>query len=55
MEFLFPRVVRGGVVIIDDYGNWAGSKQALDEYLMKIDQIFLLNRIDKAGRLFVKA
>lgn len=54
LEALFDRVVPGGVVILDDYGEWAGVKQATDEYFAKIGASYLLNRIDRAGRIFVK-
>lgn len=30
---LFPLVVRGGVVILDDYEGFPGAKRAVDEYL----------------------
>lgn len=33
MDHLFPLLSDGGVLIIDDYGNWLGSKDAVDEYL----------------------
>lgn len=33
LEFFFPQVSPGGVVIVDDYGHWAGSRKATDEYL----------------------
>ena len=29
---LFPRLSRGGVLIIDDYGYWKGCRKAVDEY-----------------------
>ncbi len=32
LERLFPRVVSGGVLIIDDYGFWKGARKAVDEY-----------------------
>ena len=32
LEVLWPRLSIGGVLIVDDYGHWAGSKQAVDEY-----------------------
>ena len=32
---LFPRVVKGGVVILDDYEFFPGAKKAVDEYLME--------------------
>ena len=33
MEQLFPRVPRGGIVILDDYEGFPGAKRAIDEYL----------------------
>lgn len=54
MEHLFPRLVRGGVLIIDDYGHWQGARKAVDEYLARHDVCILLNRIDYTGRIAVK-
>lgn len=54
MEHLFPRLVKGGVLIIDDYGHWQGARKAIDEYLEKHDIKILLNRIDYTGRIAVK-
>jgi hypothetical protein len=52
LEVLYPRLVPGGVLIIDDYGHWAGARKAVDEYFEK-DPI-LLNRIDYTARLAVR-
>lgn len=35
MEQLYPRLTTGGVLIVDDYGVWTGSGQAVDEYFAK--------------------
>jgi O-methyltransferase len=35
LEVLYPRLVKGGVLIIDDYGTWYGSKKATDEYFFQ--------------------
>jgi hypothetical protein len=51
---LFPRLSRHGVVIIDDYGHWKGSRQACDEYFAENRISVLLNRIDYTGRMAVK-
>jgi O-methyltransferase len=51
---LWPRLVSGGVCIIDDYGHWAGSRQAVDEYLDEQGLRVLMHRIDYSGRLIVK-
>lgn len=44
---LYPRLVRGGVLIIDDYGWFEGSRRATDEYLASLTYPPLLNRIDE--------
>jgi O-methyltransferase len=54
MEHLFPRLSRGGVLIIDDYGHWQGARKAVDEYIKKNEIRILLNRIDYTGRIAVK-
>ncbi len=54
LENLFPRLVPGGVLIIDDYGHWAGARQAVDEYVAENDVRILLNRLDYTGRIGVK-
>ena len=51
---LFPRLVRGGVVIIDDYGFWRGAKKAVDEYFEENNISILLNRIDTTGVIGIK-
>jgi len=51
---LFPRVSRHGVIIIDDYGHWRGSRQACDEYFTQNRVPILLNRIDYTGRIALK-
>ena len=35
LEHLFPKLVKGGFLIVDDYGAWAGSKKAVDEFFKK--------------------
>lgn len=50
---LYPRLVVSGILIIDDYGHWEGSKRAVDEYFSHGHSIFF-NRIDYTGRLAVK-
>lgn len=50
---LLPRLSNGGVLIIDDYGDWEGAREAVDEYLASIDTPVLLTRIDHTGRMAV--
>lgn len=51
---LFPRLVSGGVLILDDYGYWAGAKKAVDEYFSQTKTQILLNRVDQTGRIAIK-
>jgi hypothetical protein len=51
---LYPRLVPGGILIIDDYGHWEGARKAVDEYIAQHDLRLFLNRIDYTGRLAVK-
>ncbi|MAE66482.1 MAG: macrocin-O-methyltransferase [Phycisphaeraceae bacterium] len=41
LECLFPLVVRGGLVIFDEYGilEWSGESKAVDEYLADTDYV----------------
>jgi hypothetical protein len=54
LEHLYPRLSPGGVLIIDDYGHWAGCRQAVDEYFASRKLHALLNRVDYTGRIAVK-
>jgi O-methyltransferase len=54
LEILFPRLVKGGVIIIDDYGCWQGARKAVDEYFNKNNIAILLNRMDDTGRIGIK-
>jgi hypothetical protein len=54
LKHLFPKLVPGGVLIVDDYGHWQGAKDAVDEYFLESDIHVLLNRIDYTGRIAVR-
>jgi O-methyltransferase len=54
LEQLYPRLAAGGVLIIDDYGYWSGSRKATDEYFASRGEHPLLHRIDYTGRMCVK-
>ena len=51
---LVPRLSPGGVLIIDDYGHWKGSRKATDEYIASTPDFGMLTRIDYTGRLAIK-
>lgn len=54
LEHLYPRLSPGGVLIIDDYGYWLGARKAVDEFLGRLPEKMLLNRLDFSGRIAVK-
>jgi hypothetical protein len=53
LEHLYPRLASGGVLLIDDYGWWQGSREAVDEFLEKTGARLLLLRMDE-GRVAIK-
>lgn len=52
LQVMYPILSQAGVLIIDDYGYWQGSKKAVDEYF--INKKPLLNVVDFAGRSCLK-
>ncbi|MCA9271077.1 MAG: class I SAM-dependent methyltransferase, partial [Planctomycetales bacterium] len=43
---LYPHLINGGVLLIDDYGHWQGARKAVDEYLAAHAPSLLLHRVD---------
>jgi hypothetical protein len=54
LEHLYPRLVRGGVLIVDDYGHWEGARRAVDEFFAEHGPPPLLHRVDYTARVAVK-
>jgi hypothetical protein len=52
-EHLYSRLVPGGILIIDDYGSWQGSKEATDQFLDLTGEPIMLVRVNR-GRVGVK-
>jgi hypothetical protein len=51
---LFTRLSRNGILILDDYGHWAGARKAVDEYFLTHNLKPFLGRIDDTGRIYVR-
>jgi asparagine synthase (glutamine-hydrolysing) len=49
LEKIFPNLVIGGSIIIDDYYDWEGCRKATDEYLRTVAGQFTLD--DSAGSM----
>lgn len=54
MQHLFPRLSPGGVLLLDDYNRWLGSRRAVDEYLAEHGINMFLARIDDHAVVAVK-
>lgn len=54
LEHLYPRLVSGGALILDDYGHLSGARKAVDEYFAAIKRPPLLVRVDYSCRVAVK-
>ena len=52
LEILYNKVSPGGIIIIDDYGHWNGSRQAVDEYFK--GKFVWMHYVDYACRLIIK-
>jgi O-methyltransferase len=53
LEHLVPRMTPGGVLLIDDYGHWDGSRRAVDEWVASCGFPVFLARTDYTGRSVV--
>ena len=51
LEILYPKLISGGVLIIDDYGYWRGARKAVDEYF---NQKKWLHIVDQTCRYLIK-
>lgn len=52
LNYLYPKLENRGVLIVDDYGHWRGSKQAVDEYFY--NKNILIEKIDYTGIKIIK-
>lgn len=55
LDNLFDLVVNGGVIIIDDYGAFAGCQEAVDEFLHAHGITTFLHYVERGIRFFVKS
>lgn len=52
---LYPRLSPRGILTVDDYGHWLGSRKAVDEYIAEHGLSIALHRVDRTGvRVAVK-
>lgn len=49
LTYLYPRLAKGGVLIIDDYGSWKGSRKATNQYFGEHGISMLLTPVGSDG------
>jgi len=54
LEKLYPLLSRGGVLLIDDYGHWNGSRRAADKFFQEIGIDPFWNAIDYTCVMHIK-
>ena len=55
LESLYPNVIEGGIVVIDDYGHWEGCRRAVDEFIDGLDEPVFLAHVDYTCRYWVRS
>lgn len=55
LDLLFPRIVPGGVVMVDDYAHAPGATRALDEFLERSPQQLIKSPIAHIPAYFTKS
>lgn len=54
LEKLYDKVIDGGIIIIDDYGHWVGSKRATDEFRSEKNILSPLIQTDYTEHYWIK-
>lgn len=55
LDLLYPRIVRGGVVMVDDYAHTPGATRAVNEFLERTPQQLTKSSIAHIPAYFTKA
>lgn len=56
LEILYPKLAKGGVLILDDYGYWKGARKAVDDYFDSLKIHLKLKPMDEgiSGVIYIK-
>lgn len=54
LTYLYPKLVRGGILILDDYGYSKGVRKAVDEYFSTPEKTIFFQRPNYSSRTAVK-
>lgn len=53
-EILYPRLTKGGIILVDDYHRWQGARKAADEYVARHRIPIFWMRIDDSAVIALK-
>lgn len=53
LEVLYPRLIPGGALIVDDFGHWLGARKAVEDYFA--GSPIKIEPIDDTGALIIKS
>ena len=54
LEHLFPKVVKDGIIIIDDYYVWDGCTKAVHDYLSETKSSCRIHQLDNRTAYIIK-
>lgn len=54
LEHLYPRIVNGGILIMDDYGVFPGETKAVDEYFKNKNVIIQKSSLNRTPTFIIK-
>jgi O-methyltransferase len=54
LEILYPKLLKNGVLIVDDYGHWKGSKKAVDDYFNSLELTPIIKQVDYTAIKIIK-
>ena len=52
LEFFYPRLSKGGVIIVHDYNAWVGARNAVEDFFMDKDEC-VIPMPDKSGSALI--
>jgi hypothetical protein len=54
LEHAYPRIARGGIVLLNGYSDQYEYKKAVSDYLRRLEAPVYLHRVDQDSRMFTK-
>ncbi len=54
LKYLYPKVTKGGLIILDDYYTWDGCSRALHDYLSEIKSVSRISKSSEGVAYLIK-